>query len=940
MSAGDVSLNAGLRVASDSSFNANIYVGGSIVNPGLISELALKAPLASPSFTGSVVSSGDVSLNAGLRVASDSSFNANIYVGGSIVNTGLTNSLALKAPLASPSFTGSVVSAGDVSLNAGLRVASDSSFNANIYVGGSIVNTGLTNSLALKAPIASPSFTGSVVSTGDVSLNAGLRVASDSSFNSNLFVGGSIVNAGLTNSLALKAPLASPSFTGSVVSTGDVSLNAGLRVASDSSFNANIYVGGSIVNTGLSSALALKAPLASPSFTGSVVSAGDVSLNAGLRVASDSSFNANLFIGGSIVNAELTSMFALVAPSASPSFSGIVESAGDVSMNAGLRVAYDSSFNGNLFVNGMIVNTGLTSALGLKAPLASPSFTGSVVSAGDVSLNANLSVAGSIVNTGLSSALGLKAPLESPALTGTPIAPTATLGTNTTQIATTQYVRSEISALIASAPGTLDTLNELATALGNDAAFSTTVTNSIALKAPLASPTFTGAFLVSSADASFNGNLYVGGSINNTGLSSALALKAPLASPSFTGSLVSAGDVSMNAGLRVASDSSFNANIYVAGSIVNTGLSSALGLKAPLASPSFTGAVVSAGDVSLNAGLRVASDSSFNANLFVGGSIVNTGLSSALGLKAPLASPSFTGSVVSAGDVSMNAGLRVASDSSFNANLFIGGSIVNTGLSSTLALKAPLESPSLTGTPIAPTATLGTNTTQIATTAYVRSEISALVASAPAALDTLNELATALGNDAAFSTTVTNSLGLKAPLASPTFTGAFLVTSADSSFNGNLYVGGSIVNTGLSTALGLKAPIASPSFTGSVVSAGDVSLNAGLRVQRDSSFNGNLFIGGAINNTGLSTALGLKANIAAPSFTGTVVSTGDVSFNANLTVARDSSFNGNLYIGRTATIANKATIGMPPTNDTYEFDLSGHMRIYETVGTAASATNG
>lgn len=85
--------------------------------------------------------------------------------------------------------------------------------------------------------------------------------------------------------------------------------------------------------------------------------------------------------------------------------------------------------------------------------------------------------------------------------------------------------------------------------------------------------------------------------------------------------------------------------------------------------------------------------------------------------------------------------------------------------------KAPLASPTFTGTPAAPTATAGTNTTQIATTAYVRGEVSALVASAPTTLDTLNELATALGNDANFSTTVTTALGLKAPLASPVFTG-------------------------------------------------------------------------------------------------------------------------------------------------------------------------
>ena len=78
------------------------------------------------------------------------------------------------------------------------------------------------------------------------------------------------------------------------------------------------------------------------------------------------------------------------------------------------------------------------------------------------------------------------------------------------------------------------------------------------------------------------------------------------------------------------------------------------------------------------------------------------------------------------------------------------------------ALKAALASPAFTGTPTAPTAAAGTNTTQVATTAFVGTAVSALVASAPAALDTLNELAAALGSDANFSTTMTNALALKA----------------------------------------------------------------------------------------------------------------------------------------------------------------------------------
>ena len=85
------------------------------------------------------------------------------------------------------------------------------------------------------------------------------------------------------------------------------------------------------------------------------------------------------------------------------------------------------------------------------------------------------------------------APLASPALTGVPTAPTAAANTNTTQIATTAYVQTEITDLIGGAPGALDTLNELATALANDASYSTTITTALATKLPLAGGTMTGA---------------------------------------------------------------------------------------------------------------------------------------------------------------------------------------------------------------------------------------------------------------------------------------------------------------------------------------------------------------------------------------------------------------------------------------------------------------
>ena len=63
---------------------------------------------------------------------------------------------------------------------------------------------------------------------------------------------------------------------------------------------------------------------------------------------------------------------------------------------------------------------------------------------------------------------------------------TRSAGTNNTQLATTAFVTGAISDLVDSSPGALNTLNELAAALGDDANFSTTVTNSIATKLPLA----------------------------------------------------------------------------------------------------------------------------------------------------------------------------------------------------------------------------------------------------------------------------------------------------------------------------------------------------------------------------------------------------------------------------------------------------------------------
>ena len=83
----------------------------------------------------------------------------------------------------------------------------------------------------------------------------------------------------------------------------------------------------------------------------------------------------------------------------------------------------------------------------------------------------------------------------------------------------------------------------------------------------------------------------------------------------------------------------------------------------------------------------------------------------------------------------------------------------------------------LDGNPTTTTQSAGNNTTRLATTAFTQAAITALVDSSPASLNTLNELAAALGDDANFSTTVTNSIATKLPLSGGALTGVLTTNS-------------------------------------------------------------------------------------------------------------------------------------------------------------------
>jgi len=160
------------------------------------------------------------------------------------------------------------------------------------------------------------------------------------------------------------------------------------------------------------------------------------------------------------------------------------------------------------------------------------------------------------------------------------------------------------------------------------------------------------------------------------------------------------------------------------------------------------------------------------------------GLQTALDAKATLSQLTGTNtairSLISSNDTDISDRMQVAnvtsrfvtSDASIatkmavaNTTLLVNDRLQVANATTSFALKADLASPTLTGTPVAPTAANTTSTTQIATTAFVQNvvdmDIAALANSAPVTLNTLNELAAALGDDANFATTLTTNLGQK-----------------------------------------------------------------------------------------------------------------------------------------------------------------------------------
>ena len=195
-------------------------------------------------------------------------------------------------------------------------------------------------------------------------------------------------------------------------------------------------------------------------------------------------------VAGSIANVNTTATniadvnnfagtYQIASSNPSTDGSGNSLAAGDLYFNTSsneLRVYNGSSWQGGVTATGNLAGLGVNT------------FTG------NQTVNANIVVSGTVDGVDIAARDTLFGGLTSSSgvLSNGVTATTQAQSDNTTKIATTAYVRAAVAGVLDSAPSALDTLNELAAALNDDANFATTVNNSIATKAPLASPTFTG----------------------------------------------------------------------------------------------------------------------------------------------------------------------------------------------------------------------------------------------------------------------------------------------------------------------------------------------------------------------------------------------------------------------------------------------------------------
>jgi hypothetical protein len=316
-----------------------------------------------------------------------------------------------------------------------------------------------------------------------------------------------------------------------------------------------------------------------------------------------------------------------------------------------------------------------------------------------------------------------------------------------TSVASQGYVATQLSNIVNSAPGALDTLLELSNALGSDANFSTTVTNSLATKAPIASPTFTGTVTIPAGAIIADYDLV---SDRTTAVSGAIT--------------TAAADATTKA--NAAQAAAISAAAADATTKANAATTTAAEDATAKAAAAQAAAITSAANTTAIAKTEAIAAAGAAADTAVAGAI--TAAAADATTKASNAQAAAISAAASAADT------KVSDHNADTTNVH--------GISDTSLLALKSEVAAVTA------ATLGlgnvnntsdankpVSTAQASAIATAKSEaiadataqVNAVIAAAPAALNTLDELAAALGDDANYATTVTTALAGKVPSATP-----------------------------------------------------------------------------------------------------------------------------------------------------------------------------
>ena len=273
------------------------------------------------------------------------------------------------------------------------------------------------------------------------------------------------------------------------------------------------------------------------------------------------------------------------------------------------------------------------------------------------------------------------------------------------------YTDGAVANLIDSAPGALDTLNELAAAIGDDANYASTITNSLALKAPIESPTFTGT--VSGVTKTMVGLANVDNTSDaNKPVSTAQAAADTAVANAASSDATSKANAAQSAAISAAAtDATTKANAA----------QSAATTAAATDATSKANAAQSAAEATAATALSTHSADTTNIH-----GIADTALLATKSYADQAEADAITAAGTAA-DSKVAAAVAALTKSSVGLanvdNTSDANKPVSTATQTALDLKAPLSSPDLTGNPTVPTQPLGNDSTRIASTAFVKAAI-------------------------------------------------------------------------------------------------------------------------------------------------------------------------------------------------------------------------